>query len=59
MVLLFSWFLDYLAIMPKKTYQPKNKRRTRVHGFRARQKSKTGNKILIRRRRRGRAKLSV
>ncbi|MCR4280647.1 MAG: 50S ribosomal protein L34 [Candidatus Komeilibacteria bacterium] len=45
--------------MPKRTYQPKKKRRVKVHGFRARQASHTGRKVLKRRRAKGRAKLTT
>ncbi|MDP9249196.1 MAG: 50S ribosomal protein L34 [bacterium] len=41
------------------TYQPKKRKRARSHGFLTRGKTKTGQKVLVRRRRKGRAKLSV
>ncbi len=41
------------------TYQPKKKKRATSHGFLVRSKTKTGQKVLLRRRRKGRAKLSV
>lgn len=44
--------------MPKRTYQPKKRRRARVHGFRARMKSKGGQNVLKRRRLKGRYKLA-
>lgn len=42
-----------------KTYQPKVKKRQRTHGFRSRSQSKSGQRILVRRRRKGRKKLTV
>lgn len=40
------------------TYQPKRKKRSRVHGFRRRSKSPTGRRILKNRRRKGRKRLT-
>ncbi|NJL94381.1 MAG: 50S ribosomal protein L34 [Anaerolineae bacterium] len=45
--------------MPKRTWQPKIRRRARVHGFRQRMHSNGGRNVLKRRRQHGRHQLTV
>ena len=45
--------------MPKRTYQPKKRQRSKEHGFLKRMASKAGKNVLKRRRQKGRQKLSA
>lgn len=45
--------------MPKRTFQPHKRHRAKVHGFRGKNSSATGKKVLKRRRIKGRARLTV
>jgi large subunit ribosomal protein L34 len=45
--------------MPKRTFQPNRRRRSKVHGFLVRMASKAGAAVLSRRRAKGRHKIAV
>ncbi len=45
--------------MSKRTYQPSKKKRATTHGFLVRSATTSGKKVLAKRRRQGRAKLTV
>jgi large subunit ribosomal protein L34 len=48
-----------VMLVSKRTYQPNNRRRHKVHGFRLRMRTRAGRAILSSRRRKGRNSLAV
>ncbi len=55
----FWVYLLYTPLIMSKTYNPKNKKRKRTHGFLVRQATKSGSNVVKNRRRKGRIKLAV
>ncbi len=47
------------VVMSKRTFQPNTRKRSKVHGFRLRMRTRAGRSIVASRRRKGREKLTA
>jgi large subunit ribosomal protein L34 len=50
---------EWVVAKGKRTFQPNNRRRARVHGFRLRMRTRAGRAIVSNRRRKGRRSLTA
>jgi len=54
-----GFWRNWSTPVSKRTFQPNNRRRAKVHGFRLRMRTRAGRAILAARRRKGRERVSV